>query len=44
MGQGVCAGAALGYLLLGDRKQAKGEFRSQGWGRAGCPHPGPRMW
>lgn len=33
MGQGVRAGAALGYLLLGDRKEREKEFRS--WDGAG---------
>lgn len=39
MGQGVCARAALRYLLLGHRKQGEREFRNKGWDRADCCPP-----
>lgn len=51
MGQGFCAGAALGYLLLGDGKQGSLGARdgagqaaptlAQGCGRWSHPHPHP---
>lgn len=38
MGQGVRAGAALGYLLLGDRKEREREFKSRDGARQAATH------